>query len=127
MAEHNEIKTVPGFSLQSKKFMVKFVAGLQNNNISKSVEEETNWTQVMMIILQNIEKFPMSEENLHHFITKDLNSWIGTLQGAQNLALKFSVKIEERVYFPKPKSLTISFTGNLQTQIIFHIVRRNLL
>ena len=126
MTTLNEMQTVPGFSLQSKNFMVKFVAGLQNKQVSKSVEEETNWTDVMIIILKNIEKNSLSEEKLNHFITKDINSWIRTLEGAQNLVLQISVKIEERVYFPKPKCVTISFTGNLQTQIIFHVVRRNL-
>ena len=128
MAALKKIETVPGFTLLSKNFRVQFIAGLQNKQVSKSVEEETDWKRVIFIILQNFEKFPLSEEKIHHFITKDLNSCIRTIGRTQQPALNISVKIEERVYYPKPKCLTISFTDTLKTtEIIFHIVKRNLL
>ena len=128
MAALNKMETVPGFILQSQNFMVRFIAGLQNEQVSKSVEEETNWMDVIIIIFKNLEKFQNSVEKLHHFLTKDLNSWFRSLEGAQHLSLNISVNFEEKVFFIEPyglkKSLTISFSDNLKTQIIFHIKKK---
>ena len=123
------METHPGFILQSKNFMVRFIAGLQNKQVSKSVQEETNWMDVIIIIFKNLEKFPMAVDKLHHFLTKDLNSWFKALEGAQHIDLKLSVKIEEKVFFIQPygskKSFKISFHDNLNTEIIFHIKKKN--
>ena len=125
MAAINKIETIPGFILQSKNFMVKFIAGLQKKRVSKTVEEESDWRDFMFIILKNLEKFPYSLKKNHNFINKDLNSWIR----AHNLEMKISVKIEERDNFSKSngskKSLTISFSDDLKTQIIFHIKKKS--
>ena len=129
MAAINKMKTVPGFTLQSKNFMVRFISGLQNNQVSKSVDQETDWTQVIVIIFKNLEKFSLSVDKFCHFLTKELNSWFKSLEGAQHLDLKVSVKIEEKVFFIAPygskKKLTILFSDNLKTQIIFHIKKKS--
>ena len=92
--------------------MVKFVCGLQNNQNSKSVENETDWSDIMFIILRNLEKYPMSVDKIHHFITKDIESWMRVYEAPQNL--KISIKIEENLYFSEPygskKRLTLSFS-----------------
>ena len=129
MAAQNNMETVPGFTLQSKNFMVRFIAGLQNKHRSKSVEMETDWMEVINIIFKNLEKSPSSVEKFHHFLTEDLTSWIRTVEGAPHHLMKISVNILERVYFTEPygskKKLIISFGDHLKTQIIFHIKKKS--
>ena len=58
MAEINNEETVPGFTLQSSQFMVKFVAGFQKGKVSNSLEYNTDWMEVMIIILETLEISP---------------------------------------------------------------------
>ena len=110
MAALNKMETVPGFTLQSENFLVRFITGLQKKQVSKIVENETDWMDVFNIIFRNLEKFPFSLEKFYHILTEDMNSWITTLEGAPDM--KISVKILEKVYFAEPygskKKLIIS-------------------
>ena len=78
-------------------------------NVEQQFKSELSRFDVMNIILRIFEKYPLSVE--------------------KNVHLKTSVKIEERVYFPKPygskKSLHISFTDELNTEMIFHITKKS--
>ena len=43
--------TVPGFTMQSENFYMKFITGLQCGVSSKLLEYETDWYEVMEIVL----------------------------------------------------------------------------
>ena len=121
--------TVPGFTLQSKKFMVSFIAGLRNNQVSKKVAYETDWTHIMVIILRNLEKFPLSTYKVRNFLTENIDSWIRAHERFE--PIRCSIEIEEKSYFTKPygskKCLTISFTDKFKTKIIFHVKKKSVM
>ena len=125
MAEINNEETVPGFTLQSSQFMVKFVAGFQKGLVSNSLEYNTDWMEVMIIILETLEIFPTSVKTVEQVLATALDEWV-VANGALNI--KTSVKIEEKIYFPPPygsaKSLTLYFSDNFKTEVLFHIKKK---
>ena len=125
MAEINNEETVPGFTLQSSQFMVKFVAGFQKGLVSNSLEYNTDWMEVMIIILETLEIFPTSVKTVEQVLATELDEWV-LANGALNI--KTSVKIEEKIYFPPPygsaKSLTLYFSDNFKTEVLFHIKKK---
>ena len=47
--------TVPGFVMQSELFYLKFITGLQCGVSSKLLEYETDWYEVMEILLSRLQ------------------------------------------------------------------------
>jgi hypothetical protein len=127
MAENNTEEKVPGFILQSQHFTIKFVAGFQKELVSKVLEYEMDWMEVMAIILENLESFPTSVKKLEEVLARDLDDWIISNGAPENI--EASVKIEEQVYFPPPlgsqKSLKLFFSDKMKTKVLFHIKKKS--
>lgn len=58
MVREDRADTVPGFTMQSENFYLKFITGLQCGVSSKLLEYETDWYEVMEIILSRLEDEP---------------------------------------------------------------------
>ena len=129
MAENNNEETIPGFTLQSQHFIVKFVAGFTNGVSCKLLEYETDWTELMTIILEYLEMFPTSVKTVEEILAKAIDDWIILDWIAENI--KSSVKMAEEVYFSPPlgseKSLTVSFPDVLKTEVVFHIKKKSIM
>jgi len=127
----NDNETVPGFTLQSPHFMVKFLAGFQKGLVSEILKYETDWMEVMVIILDMLEMFPNSVKSTQNFMASTLENWISSQPGAEHLNIKANAILEEKVFFTPPlgskKSLKISFTDNFKTEVLFHIKKRTTL
>ena len=54
--------TVPGFTMQSQNFVLKFITGLQKGVVSKLLEMETDWFDMMEIMLSRLEDEPNERE-----------------------------------------------------------------
>ena len=112
MAANNNEETVPGFVLQSQHFVIRFVAGFQNDLRSDILEYKTDWMEVMIMILENLETFPTSVKIVEKVLARELDDWIISNGAPENV--EASVKIDEKVYFPPPlgskKSLKICFS-----------------
>ena len=58
MVREDRADTVPDFTMQSENFYLKFITGLQCGVSSKLLEYETDWYEVMEIILSRLEDEP---------------------------------------------------------------------
>lgn len=127
----NNYKTIPGFTLQTKHFALKFIAGFEKGIRSKILEAETDWIEVMVTILHSLEMFKESTpvETIQEVIARSLENWVTAYGGAHDI--KATAKIEEKVFFTPPlgskKSMRISFTDDYKTEIIFHIKKKNIM
>ena len=123
MAKNNNDSTVPGFALDSQHFAVKFVAGYQRGLVSELLEYETDWMEVMVIILENLHKFPTSVKMVEEGLERGLDDFFMDHDVADDI--KASVKIYEHVDSTLPlgsKLLTVSFSDNIQ--LVFHIRKK---
>jgi len=130
MAPNNR-ETAPGFTLQSSNFEVRFVSGFQKGVVSEIVEYETDWKEVMVIILDSLEMFPNSVVMTQSILARSLINWVHSHPGAEQLNIKANVTFEEKVFFTPPlgskKSLNILFSDNFKTEVLFHIKKRSTL
>ena len=128
MAANNNLETIPGFTMQSKRFMVKFVSAFKNGLLSDELEYETDWKDVMIIILETLEVFPTSVDNTQQVLARVLEDWVKSHEGAEDLNIGVSVKMEEKVYFTPPlgatKCMRIKFTDKWNTEVVFHIKKK---
>lgn len=120
--------TVPGFTLQSENFMVKFISGFLDGVPSQLLEYETDWMEVMLIILDTLETFPTSVMTTQNILSGSLENWVISHPGAEHLNIKANVTIQEKAYFTPPlgskKSLRISFTDTFKTEVLFYIKKK---
>jgi len=120
-------ETIPGFTLQSQHFIAKFVAGFEKGESSKFLEYETDWLEVMSIILETLEIFPNSVETVEEVLAKAIDDWI--IINAFTFNIKTTVKIEEKVCFPPPygaqKNMKITFSDKFETEAHFYIKKKS--
>ena len=123
--------TVPGFTMQSENFYLKFITGLQCGVSSKLLEYETDWYEVMEIILSRLEDEPETKDRFELIAGRDLEYWAKVQPGGDSLNLRISVLLEEKRYFEPPlgsrKALRLVFNDRFSTQVIFHVRKKTLL
>lgn len=123
--------TVPGFTMQSEAFYLKFVTGLQCGVSSKLLEYETDWYEVMEILLSRLQDEPEKKELFETIASRDLEYWARIQPGGDTLNLKIRVSLEEKRYFLPPsgsrKTLRLIFNDRFSTQVIFHARKKMLL
>jgi len=116
--------TVPGFMMQSENFFLKFITGLQCGVSSKLLEYETDWYEVMEIILSRLEDEPENKEKFEMIASRDLEYWARVQPGGEALNLKIRVVLEEKRYFQPPtgfrKTMRLIFNDRFSTQVLFH-------
>jgi len=123
--------TVPGFTMQSESFYLKFVTGLQFGVSSKLLENETDWYEVMEILLSRLQDEPEKKEQFQTIASRDLEYWASIQPGGDTLNLKIIVSLEDKRYFMPPsgsrKTLRLVFNDRFKTQVIFHARKKVLL
>ena len=123
--------TVPGFLMQSENFFLKFITGLQCGVSSKLLEYETDWYEVMEIILSRLQDEPESKERFEIIASRDLEYWARVQPGGEALNLKIRVVLEEKRYFQPPsgsrKTLRLVFNDRFSTQVLFHVRKKQFL
>lgn len=129
MAERAD--TIPGFLMQSENFFLKFITGLQCGVSSKLLEYETDWYEVMEIILSRLQDEPDNKERFEIIASRDLEYWARVQPGGEALNLKIRVLLEEKRYFQPPsgsrKTLRLIFNDRFSTQVLFHVRKKQLL
>ena len=82
----------------------------------------------MTIILETLEMFPNNVEAMGRVVAKSLDDWVASHEGAENLNIKATVKMEEKVSFVPPlgstKCARIFFTDKWSTEVVFHIRKK---
>jgi len=123
--------TVPGFMMQSENFFLKFITGLQCGVSSKLLEYETDWYEVMEIILSRLQDEQENKEKFEMIAGRDLEYWARVQPGGDALNLKISVVLEEKRYFQPPagsrKTLRLVFNDRFSTQVLFHVRKKQFL
>lgn len=123
--------TVPGFVMQSELFYLKFITGLQCGVSSKLLEYETDWYEVMEILLSRLQDEPESKDRFELIASRDLEYWARVQPGGEQLNLKIQVTLEEKRYFLPPagsrKTLRLIFNDRFSTQVIFHARKKSLM
>ena len=131
MGDMDRADTVPGFLMQSENFFLKFITGLQCGVSSKLLEYETDWYEVMEIILSRLQDEPESKERFEIIASRDLEYWARVQPGGEALNLKIRVVLEEKRYFQPPsgsrKTLRLVFNDRFSTQVLFHVRKKQFL
>ena len=96
--------TIPGFLMQSENFFLKFITGLQCGVSSKLLEYETDWYEVMEIILSRLQDEPENKDRFEVIASRDLEYWARVQPGGEALNLKIRVLLEEKRYFLSKKN-----------------------
>ena len=110
--------THPGFTMQSEGFYLKFVAVLQRGVSNRREEYETDWFEVMEILLSRLEDEPENKEQFEMTATRDLERWA-------RMQLKMQVSLEEN-----GSRIRLIIKGNRlmpQTEVIFYVKKKILL
>merc|ERR1712110_708118 len=76
--------TNPGYALSSTSFSVKFVCAQQKKIVSYLLEYETDWKEVMEILLASLETFPPSIMRAATLATKKLEAGLCYRREAQS-------------------------------------------
>ena len=78
MVREDRADTVPGFTMQSENFYLKFITGLQCGVSSKLLEYETDWYEVMEIILSRLEDEPETKDRFRLSPRKIMSTYLLT-------------------------------------------------
>lgn len=83
MVANNISETVPGFVVQSHNFVLRFCAAYKKGMLNHKLEYETDWTKMIEMILDILEKFPNSVKATEDILEIGVGhglSWGGKLQ-----------------------------------------------
>ena len=120
--------TVPGFTMQSENFYLKFITGLQCGVSSRLLEYETDWYEVMEIILSRLQDEQENKEGFEAIASRDLEYWAKMQPGGDSLNLQIRCLLEEKRYFEPPagsrKALRLVFNDRFSTQVLFHVRKK---
>jgi len=127
MEEHPD--TVPGFMMQSQHFFLKFVTGMQQGQSSKLLEFETDWFDMMEILLSRLEDEPEDQQRFQQISSTDLEHWALLQPGGDTLNLKIRVELEERGgrshrHLGTRKAIKLTFNDRYVTQVLFYVRKK---
>jgi len=126
--ERADANTIPGFTMQSENFYLKFITGLQCGVSSKLMEYETDWYEVMEILLSRLQDEPENKELFENIASRDLEYWARMQEGGDSLNLEIRVTLEEKRYLEPPagsrKALRLVFNDRFSTQVLFHVRKK---
>ena len=122
MVQYVKEKTNPGTTRETKNYEIIFVAGHQHNGSSYVVEYESNWIQLMKLILASLEFSENTFDDISLFLNRELQKYL-------NPCINVRLDIFDQTYFPmkKTKSLHLSFTDPSKTSLVFLIRRKQVL
>ena len=121
MVQYVKNKTNPGTRQETKNYEIIFVAGHQDNVGCYFVEYESNWTQLMRLILASLESEDTFKE-ISLFLNRELQRYMSP-------GINVRVEIFNQTFFPMKltKSLHLSFTDPSKTTLVFLIRRKQVL
>ena len=122
MVQYVKEKTNPGTTRETKNYEIIFVAGHQHSGSSYLVEYESNWIQLMQLILASLEISENTFEDISLFLNRELQKYLTP-------GINVRLDIFDQTYFPKKqtKSLHLSFTDPSKTSLVFLIRRKQVL
>ena len=122
------IKTVPGFVMHSQHFELEFVAGFQGGFPNSYLEYQTNWYEVMDLLLSKFEEEPEVLEAFELVASKELEHWARGRSDGDPLRLRIQVTLEEKGYFLPPrgmrKEVKVSFNDKFSTVVLLYVRKK---
>ena len=118
--------TPVGYKLSSKNFIIKFKSARQNSNESKVLEQNTDWTEVMNIVLNTLEEHPTNTKSVSKEASSRLEEWALTQTGGYDLKLRVTVMIYKPDYWRQEnkRDIFLHFSDAYRTCVIFKVKKK---
>ena len=115
-----------GHTMESAKFWLQFQSASQRGVRSAVLEERTDWTAVMEILLQTLQSHHMDLANLSQMAAARLEQWAVDQPGGDLLQLRVSLDIKNRHYYRQDqnKCLWLNFSDLHRTCVVFNVRRK---
>ena len=123
ISEKENMDTNPGYALSSNSFSVKFVCAQQKKTVSYLLEYETDWKEVMEIILASLETFPASTTRVATLATRKLEAWAMLQEGGPELDLKIKMTFRDDPQRQEDghKTVVLVFNDLFDTEVFFDV------
>jgi len=116
--------TSPGSSQQSQNFSLEFVSEHQNGREIGRNEYETDWQEGMKTILNCLEMFPSSVDQLEYNLNSSLETWIAIIStGWTRVQAKMEENMTRNTSRGDRKNLTISIQDKFRTELHFRVTK----
>ena len=121
MVQYVKEKTNPGTTRETKNYEIIFLAGHQQNGCYL-VEYESNWIQLMKLILASLEMTENTFKDISSFLSRELEKYLTP-------GINVRLNIFDQTYFrmKQTKTLHLSFTDQSKTSLVFLIRRKQVL
>lgn len=127
---NNVRHTVPGFTMESEEFKIKFVGASQDGVQNFTMEYETDWEDVMASLMLCLETFPTDVERVELIAKSELETWAREQEGGEKLNLSMDVKFCERLnpltWVGGSKDVKVRFSDKSHTEANFIVVKKRL-
>jgi len=122
--------TVPGYTIESEEFKIKFVGASQDGVQNYTMEYETDWEDVMSSLMLSLETFSMDVERAEQMAKGELETWARDQDGGEKLNLCMEVKFSERLqalsWVGGSKDLKVKFSDKSHTEANFIVVKKRI-
>jgi len=117
--------TPVGYKIASKNFIIKFKSARQNLKESEVLEEKTDWTEVMNILLNTLEDHPTNIKSMNKEATQRMNVWAQTQTGGYDLKLNATAMIyKDYGRQETKKDIFVSFNDQNRTSVVFRVKKK---
>jgi len=121
---------VPGYTMESEEFKIKFVGASQDGVQNFTMEYETDWEDVMSALMLCLETFPTDIERVELIAKSELETWAREQEGGEKLNLSMDVKFCERLnpltWVGGSKDVKVRFSDKSHTEANFVVVKKRL-
>ena len=122
--------TVPGYTIESEEFIIKFVGANQDGVQNYTMEYETDWEDVMSALMLCLETFPTDVERAELIAKSELETWAKEQEGGEKLNLSMDIKFCERLHpltwVGGSKDVTVKFSDKSNTEAKFIVVKKRI-
>jgi len=115
--------------MESQVFSLRFMSATQQGQLSHLLEYETDWKEVMQILLNSLDTFPTNTSEVEKLGSEKLEEWALTQEGGEELQLKVGVIISEKKYYKSDtlKCLRLIFNDLFKTVVLFNVRKKNVM
>ena len=110
--------------MESKTCTLKFMSACQQRQLSRLLELQTDWKEVMEILLVCLDSSPTNKVEVENRGSEKLEQWaLTTQEGEDKLDLKVRVIISEKRYYEADslKSLRLIINNKFKTVVLFNV------
>merc|ERR550519_2535813 len=132
-SDEDDFDTIPGCTLGSQLFDLTFVGGLQKGEPSSVLEDDTDWLQVMVIILDNLMRNPRSVDQVTEALDLALEDFMNAhhIHLADHPQIRIKSTLENYITVPEHfvpcKLLQIAFMDEFQTTLLFEVNKKTVM